>query len=78
MDALRTGGQMQSKRMSIIEVLTNIGCGYIISVIANLLVLPLFGLNVTLGDSISIGIIFTVISIVRSYIFRRIFNRFKE
>ena len=65
---------MQSKRDSLIETLTNVGIGWFISFIANMLVLPLFGYNINLTDGVLISIIFTVISIVRGYVVRRWFN----
>ena len=65
---------MQSKRDSLIETLTNVGIGWFISFIANMLVLPLFGYNINLTDGVLISIIFTVISIIRGYVVRRWFN----
>tara|TARA_R110001606_G_scaffold4446_3_gene20659 strand:- start:126 stop:338 length:213 start_codon:yes stop_codon:yes gene_type:complete len=66
---------MQSKRNSAFEAATNVIIGYLVSVLANVLILPLFGYNVTIGDSFAIGLAFTVVSLVRSYVLRRIFNR---
>ena len=65
---------MQSKRESMIETLTNVGIGWFISFIANMLVLPLFGYNINFTDGVLISIIFTIISIVRGYVVRRWFN----
>ena len=65
---------MQSKRDSLIETLTNVGIGWFISFIANMLVLPLFGYNINLTDGVLISIIFTAISIIRGYVVRRWFN----
>ena len=65
---------MQSKRDSLIETLTNVGIGWFISFIANMLVLPLFGYNINLTDGVLISIIFTIISIIRGYVVRRWFN----
>ena len=65
---------MQSKRESMIETLMNVGIGWFISFIANMLVLPLFGYNINLTDGVLISIIFTIISIVRGYLIRRFFN----
>ena len=56
---------MQSKMDSLIETLTNVGIGWFISFIANMLVLPLFGYNINLTDGVLISIIFTIISIIR-------------
>ena len=65
---------MQSKRNSAFEAVTNVAIGYLVSVLANVLILPLFGYNVTIGDSFAIGLAFTLVSLVRSYLLRRAFN----
>ena len=64
----------QSKKMSMIESFVNVFVGYLVSVLANLIVLPAFGYNVTFLDSALIGLAFTLISLIRTYIIRRIFN----
>ena len=65
---------MQSKRNSAFEAVTNVAIGYLVSVLANVLILPLFGYNVTISDSFAIGLAFTLVSLVRSYLLRRAFN----
>jgi len=67
---------MQSKKRSFIEAVTNVLIGYLVAVISNLIVLPLFGYEVSLFDGFAIGVVFTVISLIRSYVIRRLFNRF--
>ena len=69
---------MQTKRQSFIETLTSVFVGWFISLIANMLVLPLFGYNINLTDGLLISIIFTIISIVRGYVVRRWFNSKEE
>lgn len=68
---------MQTKLGSFVEAWANIAVGFAINFCANLLVLPLFGLNVTPSDAFGIGVIFTAISLVRSYVLRRWFNGLK-
>lgn len=65
---------MQSRRMSAIEAGCNVLIGYLVSVTANIIILPIFGYDVTIGDSFAIGFAFTVVSLLRSYALRRIFN----
>lgn len=60
--------------MSLVESCTNIAVGYLISVATNYVVLPLFGYQTTVVESFQIGAIFSIVSIARSYILRRIFN----
>lgn len=65
----------QSMKDSVIEAWTNIAIGFGINYFANLVVLPLDGLQVTLGGAFWIGTIFTAISIIRQLVLRRWFNR---
>ena len=65
---------MQTKRQSLIETLTSVFVGWLIGVILNLIVLPLFDYNITVVDSLLVSLIFTVISVVRGYLIRRFFN----
>lgn len=69
---------MQSKLGSLLESLTNIVIGVFIGFICNILILPLFGYNVTLNDGFLISCIFTLVSLVRSYIIRRIYNAYTK
>jgi hypothetical protein len=67
----------QSKKMSFYESLTNVSVGYIFAVASQLIIFPLFGIYLPLADNLIIGLYFTVLSIVRSYALRRVFNRIK-
>jgi len=66
---------MQSRYQSLIESLTNTTIGYIVAVVSQLIIFPQFGINIPLGDNLLIGAYFTVVSLVRSYLVRRYFNR---
>ena len=57
-----------------IETLTSVFVGWIIGVILNILVLPLFDYNITVIDSLWVSLIFTVVSVIRGYVIRRFFN----
>ena len=69
---------MQSKRLSLIEAVSNTLVGYGVNFTANLLIFPLFGMHISLKDNFIMGLIYTAISIIRGYILRRSFNRIKE
>ena len=64
----------QSRLMSLVESLANVLVGYGVAVITQMAVFPLFGLSVTISDNMLIGLIFTAVSIVRSYALRRGFE----
>jgi hypothetical protein len=67
----------QSKRMSMMESLTNVAVGYGVAVSAQIVVFPMFGLEVPLADNLAIGAIFTGISIMRSFALRRVFEEIR-
>lgn len=68
----------QTKIGSAVEVALNLLVGYSINFTANMIILPLFGFKtLTLTKNLEIGILFTVISILRQYIIRRYFNGLK-
>ena len=64
----------QSRLMSLVEAVTNVVVGYGLAVWVQLLVFPLFGLETTLRQSLGIGAIFTLVSLVRGYLLRRVFE----
>ena len=68
---------MQSRTMSFIEALANVLVGYGIAVATQVIVFPLFGLHASLDQNLAIGLIFTVVSLVRSYALRRVFNHLR-
>ena len=64
----------QSRTMSLVEAVTNVLIGYGVAVATQMLVFPLFGLHATLQENLLIGLIFTAVSLVRSYLLRRAFE----
>ncbi|MCC5976347.1 MAG: hypothetical protein JJT81_20190 [Rubellimicrobium sp.] len=64
----------QSRRMSLIEAITNVAVGYALAVVTQIIVFPRFGLHPGLGENLSLGGIFTAISLIRGYALRRLFE----
>lgn len=67
----------QSRWMSLLEAVTNVLVGYGVAVATQWLVFPLFGLHATLQENLLIGLIFTAVSLVRSYVLRRVFEAWR-
>lgn len=66
---------MQSRLGSFVEAALNVGSGFIVAMIVwQGIVAPLWGYEVTLWDNVGITAIFTVVSMARTYIWRRLFN----
>jgi hypothetical protein len=66
---------MQTKTHSLIESLTNIAVGAGVSLGSQYLIFPIFGISVGFSDHLAITGYFTVVSIIRSYCLRRLFNK---
>ena len=69
---------MQSRRLSLIEAVANVAVGLLVAYATQVVVFPMFGFHATPGQHAAITAIFTVVSLVRSYALRRIFNRIRE
>ena len=67
----------QSRLMSLVESIANVAVGYGIAVVTQILIFPVFGLHTTLAQNLKMGAVFTGISIVRSYVLRRLFERIR-
>ena len=65
---------MQTKKMSLIETIVSVLIGYIVALLSQIVVFPLFDVEVSLIDNLLIGLLFTFISIIRGYYVRRLFN----
>ena len=65
----------QSKLASLVEVATNMVVGFIVSVYAQAVIFPMYGFStLSLTENVQIVTIFTIISMIRSYLVRRFFN----
>ncbi|NDP39275.1 MAG: hypothetical protein GZ093_11075 [Rhodoferax sp.] len=64
----------QSRWMSLVESIANVVVGYGVAVVTQMLVFPLFGLHASLNQNLLIGLVFTGVSLVRSFFLRRVFE----
>jgi len=65
---------MQSRKHSLIETLVGVAIGFAVSMGLSMVVYPLFGHSFSLAQNLWITVIFTVASVVRGYLVRRLFN----
>lgn len=68
----------QSRKHSAYEAIANILVGYGYNMGLNFFVFPIFGWELSLRTNLTIGAIYTVGSLVRSYGMRRLFNLFQK
>ena len=64
----------QSRLMSLVEAVANVVVGYGVAVLTQALLFPLLGLAVSFRQNLAIGLVFTAVSIARSYLLRRAFE----
>jgi hypothetical protein len=70
---------MQSRWNSFVEQVFNVGSGFIISLLFWVyVVVPVWDLNVDHHENLQITAAFTVLSVVRGFIWRRIFNKYDK
>ncbi len=66
----------QSKKHSVLEAAINIASGMVIAfLVTQFFAVPILGITISLAQNSVLTIILTIISITRSYVWRRIFNK---
>lgn len=65
----------QSRTISLVEATTNVAVGYGLAIITQMIVFPWFGIEVALEDHLALGLAFLIVSLVRAYVLRRLFDR---
>jgi len=60
---------------NLFETFIDVGSGLILATLIQLLIFPFFDLHPTTLESFNIALIFTAISMIRSWIWRTIFSR---
>lgn len=65
---------MQSRKGSFVESVANVLIGYGIAVGAQMVIFPQFNVHLAHSEHFLMGGLFTIVSLVRSYILRRFFN----
>lgn len=65
----------QSHKHSLYESLINVSIGYVIAIGSQMVILPLYDIHIPTEQNFTMALMFTLISLVRSYILRRWFNK---
>lgn len=71
MDALVS----QSRTRSFTEACLNTASGFLVSLVVWHFVARLYSIPMPIGENLQITGIFTIVSVTRSYLWRRLFNR---
>ena len=68
----------QSRAMSFAEAVTNVVAGYGVALLTQLLLFPTFGLYLAMTENVLIAGVFTIVSLMRSFLLRRLFERVRR
>ena len=68
----------QSRTMSLVEAVANVIVGYGVAVVTQILIFPVFGLHTSLAQNLKMGLVFTIVSITRSFVLRRLFEAIRS
>lgn len=66
----------QPRLHSLAESFANIGVGLIVSLLGQFIIFPLVGIEASLSQNLGVAGLFTILSVARHYIIRRVFNRY--
>lgn len=64
---------MQSRRASAVEAVITVVVGYLVGMLTQIIVFPMFGIHIPLHDNFFITGIFSAVSLAYKYIIRRTF-----
>lgn len=66
----------QTRMWSLCEAVVNIGTGMVVGFSATqFIAVPFLGVEITPWQNVELTILITILSVLRSYVYRRIFNR---
>jgi hypothetical protein len=69
---------IQTRAGSLAEAVANVVAGYVLAVLVQRIAYPLFGITTTIATDSVIAALFTVTSLVRSFVLRRIFETIEQ
>ena len=68
----------QTRRMSLVESAANTGAGFLVSLVLQISLFSLMAIETTTTQNLLMSGVFTVASLVRGYLMRRLFLRWEE
>ena len=63
----------QTRRMSLVESIANTGAGFLVSLVLQISLFSLMSIETTTSQNLLMSGVFTVASLVRGYLMRRLF-----
>ena len=68
----------QTRSMSLVESIANTGAGFLVSLVLQISLFSLMSIETTTSQNLLMSGVFTVASLVRGYLVRRLFLRWEE
>lgn len=68
----------QTRSMSLVESIANTGAGFLVSLVLQLSLFSMMAIETTTTQNLLMSGVFTVASLVRGYLMRRLFLRWEE
>lgn len=68
----------QTRRMSLVESIANTGAGFLVSLVLQISLFSLMSIETTTTQNLLMSGVFTIASLVRGYLMRRLFLRWEE
>lgn len=67
---------MQTKRHSLLEQVLNVGSGFVLSsLVWQFVIIKWWDIHTSFSENLQITSVFTVVSVARGYVWRRLFNK---
>lgn len=63
----------QSRGMSLVESIANTGAGFLLSLVLQISLFSCMGIETTTSQNLFMSVVFTVASLIRGYLMRRVF-----
>ena len=73
-----TAMNSQTRSMSLVESIANTGAGFLVSLVLQISLFSLMSIETTTSQNILMSGVFTVASLVRGYLMRRLFLHWEE
>ena len=69
---------MQTRLMSMVETITNVAIGLIVSFLSQVVIFKYCDIHISLAQNLELTLYFTVVSVIRGFALRRFFNSIRR
>lgn len=68
----------QTRTMSMVETITNVAIGLVVSFLSQVVIFKLYDIHISLAQNLELTLYFTVVSVIRGFALRRFFNSIRR